>query len=784
MTVASGQAAETYLTGVTVTASSEQVKGYTGAANLVNDRGFREVPPGSGNWLLTNNGSADGGCMWNSAYLPSGPQETPLLDFDLGRSQTVAAMHVWNHNSNLSRNFRNVTVYYSADGKRWQTHPQSLIFRQASGKPDDPGERYPFQPPITARYIRLWAESTYRSGGQPDVAALGKVRFLPGKPSESAPVAAAAGLYPPDAGVVSVKDAPYLAKGDGVTDDTAAIRRAIADTQGTRKMLYLPAGTYLVSDSLAWRKAFAYGHQQFRGESMETTIIRLKDRSFSDPKSPQAVIDNGFNGEYGKGSSADWFHNHFTDFTVDTGRNNPGAVGVRFYSNNLGRLGRVRIRSGDGDGVIGLDMGHTDMNGPLLVKDVEIDGFDTGIRCGGTVNSQTLERIRLSGQRVIGLTNHGQCLSIRDLESRNACPVLESKFGVLALVDFRCIGESGAESLTAISTNETLFARNLQASGYDRVLKHVAKETTWNEKRNQIDEYVSAKPMKLHGAEPRSLNLPVKETPTPLQDALRSWANVRAFRAISDLDDSAALQRAADSGAGTLYFPPGTYVISQNVTIPATVHRMCGMFSTLRAVQVDRKNPREFHIEIADGERPIFVEDFLGDVEWQTRGKRTWVLRNCGLSGGSATATGEMYLENVVGDWIFGKGQRVWARQFNAEREGVHMTNAGGSLWILGLKTERGGVLIDTLQGGQTEVIGGLSYTTTNGKLGPMFRVTDGRLSVTLGEVCYTGDPYRVLIESIRNGEIYRIPRGEPGLRPGFLHGSALPLVVVGPAER
>lgn len=48
--------------------------------------------------------------------------------------------------------------------------------------------------------------------------------------------------------VVNVKDAPYLAQGDGVTDDTASLRAALADTPryGT---CYLPPGVYLVGDA-------------------------------------------------------------------------------------------------------------------------------------------------------------------------------------------------------------------------------------------------------------------------------------------------------------------------------------------------------------------------------------------------------------------------------------------------------------------------------------------------------------------------------------------------------
>ena len=46
----------------------------------------------------------------------------------------------------------------------------------------------------------------------------------------------------------NVKDAPYYAKGDGITDDTAAIKRCMADASAVPfSTIYLPAGTYMVS---------------------------------------------------------------------------------------------------------------------------------------------------------------------------------------------------------------------------------------------------------------------------------------------------------------------------------------------------------------------------------------------------------------------------------------------------------------------------------------------------------------------------------------------------------
>ena len=51
---------------------------------------------------------------------------------------------------------------------------------------------------------------------------------------------------------VNAKDAPYNAKGDAITDDTAAIKQAIAACPAGRA-IYLPAGTYRLTSSLSFR---------------------------------------------------------------------------------------------------------------------------------------------------------------------------------------------------------------------------------------------------------------------------------------------------------------------------------------------------------------------------------------------------------------------------------------------------------------------------------------------------------------------------------------------------
>ena len=68
-------------------------------------------------------------------------------------------------------------------------------------------------------------------------------------------------LFPRDAGLSNVKSPPYNARGDGVTNDTAVIQAAIcfaidrSDRYSALPTIYVPTGTYLVSNTLENRLA-------------------------------------------------------------------------------------------------------------------------------------------------------------------------------------------------------------------------------------------------------------------------------------------------------------------------------------------------------------------------------------------------------------------------------------------------------------------------------------------------------------------------------------------------
>jgi len=61
------------------------------------------------------------------------------------------------------------------------------------------------------------------------------------------------------------------------------------------------------------------------------------------------------------------------------------------------------------------------------------------------------------------------------------------------------------------------------------------------------------------------------------------------------------------------------------------------------------------------------------------------------------------------------KGQKVWARQINPERNNPEIRNDGGHVWIFGFKTEFHGTAFHTLNGGSTEVLGGTMNQSVKG---------------------------------------------------------------------
>ena len=163
----------------------------------------------------------------------------------------------------------------------------------------------------------------------------------------------------------------------------------------------------------------------------------------------------------------------------------------------------------------------------------------------------------------------------------------------------------------------------------------------------------------------------------------------------------------------------------------------------------------------------MILEDFApinGGVEVRT--VRPVVFRS--IEGNiDLKAKGDVFLEDVcTHDLRVNPGQKVWARQLNVENEGTHLTNDGGQVWVLGYKTERGGTLLHTMGQGRSEIFGNFSYTTTAGKLAPMFVTEDASVFAFFNEVCFSGDPFKTFISETRHGTTRRVKRDAGSIAP------------------
>jgi len=266
------------------------------------------------------------------------------------------------------------------------------------------------------------------------------------------------------------------------------------------------------------------------------------------------------------------------------------------------------------------------------------------------------------------------------------------------------------------------------------------------------DEYVS-EPATGFVKWERGGRLEVKDTPVLAPDAAVDWVSPLGFggKPNDDADDTEAIQKAVDSGAKTVYLPRGNWKIAGQVILRGKVARLVGL-----KADFEYKGAEEGLFVVADGDSEVvLIEGLRGNYEKRPviegRTKRTVVVSGCINTGLKFSGGGEVFIEdtcaNPQSNFTF-TGVKAWARQLNPENEGTHISVNGGSLWILGLKTERGGTLVEAKNGARVEVWGGFSYTTGAGALAPMFTLDESSSGLfRFREICFTDDPYRVIVK-------------------------------------
>jgi len=411
----------------------------------------------------------------------------------------------------------------------------------------------------------------------------------------------------------------------------------------------------------------------------------------------------------------------------------------------------------------------------MLVKNVEVDGFNYGIKCYASQNSQTFEHITLKNQKICGIYNQSQVISIRDLKSTNTVTAVNNvnSNGVITIIGAQLNG--GAPSNTAIINNSIMYLRNIEADGYGKLVFNKAGNSI-DIYGTSIDEWTSHRKVSLFDGNPSSmLNLEIKETPELTVDPLDQWIKVPAS---SGGDDTKKIQDAIDSGKTTVYFPRGNYNLNGIVYVRGNVKRIIGL-----EANININSSSGFVVD--EGTAPTVVfERFIsgygtGYIVTQASSRTVVVRNSCNIAVKKNAGTGDLYLEDVCNNpspFEF-HGGNVWARQFNVENAGTHVINDGANLWILGMKTERDGVLIETKNGGKTELLGFFCYTTIT-PADTMFVNNESSFSAIGSETCWANKGYNYFLKETRGGVTKALKASQ--LPFGNGNGHALPFLVSG----
>jgi Pectate lyase superfamily protein len=602
--------------------------------------------------------------------------------------------------------------------------------------------------------------------------------------------------FPEDSGYVNITKAPYLAVGDGKMDCTEIFQKALdAD-----RRIFVPAGTYLVSDIVHWGLNEPEAKRKIiQGENRDKVIIKLKDKAagYDQIDRPKEVLRMSSRGDLAGPANA--FRNALFDLTIDVGHGNPGAIGVLFYAHNQGSMEHIRIVSPSVDsGLVGVDM-YRGLTGPALLKDITVEGFEYGMRVGGTVRQLTFSEIYLKNQRRYGIYNDNNVLAIEDLVSENKVPALHNRanWGFFTLINATLTG-GAAEANALENINGRFFVRNLKTAGYGQaILNRGTKVAGPN-----VEEYVSDEPIRLLPAGDKSLNLPIEKTPESLEESPDKWVSVLKFgppressfdvrgkpRAV--LDYSEVIQRAIDSGARTIYFPPLSkvkgeqqeYWIQKTVLLRGKVERIIFMDASLQM-----RTGEAPAFKIVDGEAPqVILERFAhgygGDENnFEVETNRKVIFKNC-IPGNIKATNATLFFEDVCLGHSSFKNCTVWARQLNPEpKEGTMVDNDGGTVWIMGIKTEQNPVIFHSRNGAKTEVLGGMVYANAGYKRGPMIVTENSQATFSLASCCHNGFPFNITAQEERGQETAKLLQSKSWARDGW--GVALPLYVAVPKE-
>ncbi|RMD79304.1 MAG: hypothetical protein D6820_08500, partial [Lentisphaerae bacterium] len=447
---------------------------------------------------------------------------------------------------------------------------------------------------------------------------------------------------------------------------------------------------------------------RFVGESREKTVLRLRAHAPGFGRGQEKAViafgKSGFNNRKGL--------NVVRNLTIEIEEGNPGAVGIDFTGANSASISNVTIRAAADSGLAGILIHRP----PVLayMADISIDGFDYGIwtRVGHatvpvfdhiSITNPHRAGVRISDKREDDGGQGPPLLILRHLNYRGATPLAELTHpqGYLILTDSEARATSVQPALLERkSPHGTVLLQHVKIDGFQRLYSGGAV-------RNGNDMASDIAFLCISGAQEQALHRPSlllqpfqEPPPLPWPDDPSQWTTPEAFGAKADgkTDDTAAFQRALNSGKPYLFLTGTGYHVSSPLQVPATVTMIDGMF---------RWNPQLHFIVSEASDRPLWLVDvFRGNL---TIDAPRHVIRHMCQIGVSTTERARGGLLTLLGG-SYPRSKKNPARirvqgwAVNNEGKGLPIRIEDTKAWILGLKTERGPVL--HLRDAQAQVLG------------------------------------------------------------------------------
>ncbi len=531
--------------------------------------------------------------------------------------------------------------------------------------------------------------------------------------------------YPPDA-MVSVKS--FGAVGDGVSDDTAAINRALADGRSDcradyfrhPKMLYLPPGRYRLSGQLK----ICGAEVSLRGAGPGRSVLYLAPRTpaFNQHDSLAVLLFPSAATAHGYGNIS--FRNFISALGIDIGEGNDNAVGLDVVMNNVGAIEDVVVTDEESAGPSGINLTHA-WNGPMLVKNVAVYGFRNGFTLGQQQYSSTFSHITAEAQSSYGFADEaGQSAAIEQMYSCNRVPAATNAAAQVAILHstFDCGAPNAAAYVGQPHSSQHLL--QIRVRGYGKSLDDKAGPSPAT-LTGDIGEYFTGAPKSAFGSKtPASLlNLPIQETPVARDPKPSSWIS------LSTTDPSRWTAQLASCASSTGYLAGGQYTIPKQVfpvEIPSCIRHLqlfnAGFNPPGASVTLDVRG--------AAGDPPLIIENGGTNFSFLHSSSRTLVIRHSQGEYSSVRNSGTLFLEDFeTGAVQFQSGQHIWARQYDNEfaepprgehckvamisssaclpPAGVKTACEGCTLWILGPKTEKGSTNFQLTASARMELFGG-----------------------------------------------------------------------------